>query len=374
MFSQESFWENMKHKSMPRLALPCIYFAMSSFSNAYHVPFMSGTPLLVASKCDRASQVLFDALQRLTDPDGAPLLTDVIEGEILRGTRGVFACPFYVWLQEESLLKLNEADKRFIERISQHDTSQTPPSVSDIVFLSRHTAASGKPSLTVHPIGVPWLTESGTVELGGKPGRASPPSFRIGALYRSLMAATKESPLSEEFEVTLEATHHGPHVDVPACFVEIGSTEEEWGRTDVGDLWATVLENHFRAGDNFKGAATTAVVLIGGGHYCPRMGDMAKIGDEVVVGHVLAQYTLKDQLEENITPDNAVMGGWRQVILEAIAATKKTFPTQRLICVVDKKWKSTMRAQITGFLDEQGIAWTHKLTKSDILVLEDISA
>lgn len=28
--------------------------------------------------------------------------------------------------------------------------------------------------------------------------------------------------MQDQFEVTLEATHHGPHVDLPACFVEIG--------------------------------------------------------------------------------------------------------------------------------------------------------
>jgi D-aminoacyl-tRNA deacylase len=29
--------------------------------------------------------------------------------------------------------------------------------------------------------------------------------------------------MQDQFEVTLEATHHGPHVDLPACFVEIGA-------------------------------------------------------------------------------------------------------------------------------------------------------
>jgi D-aminoacyl-tRNA deacylase len=28
--------------------------------------------------------------------------------------------------------------------------------------------------------------------------------------------------MHDQFEVTLEATHHGPHVDLPTCFVEIG--------------------------------------------------------------------------------------------------------------------------------------------------------
>ena len=31
--------------------------------------------------------------------------------------------------------------------------------------------------------------------------------------------------MQDKFEVTLEATHHGPHVDLPACFVEIGAPQ-----------------------------------------------------------------------------------------------------------------------------------------------------
>ena len=28
--------------------------------------------------------------------------------------------------------------------------------------------------------------------------------------------------------MTLEATHHGPYVNLPTCFAEIGSSENEW--------------------------------------------------------------------------------------------------------------------------------------------------
>lgn len=46
------------------------------------------------------------------------------------------------------------------------------------------------------------------------------------------------------FEVTLEATHHGPWHMHPTMFVEIGSKEEDWGREDAAHVWADVLEKN----------------------------------------------------------------------------------------------------------------------------------
>jgi D-aminoacyl-tRNA deacylase len=196
------------------------------------------------------------------------------------------AQPFYLWWQDAPLLGLDHAELAFLDEV-KNSLPLEKDCISDIVFLSRHSAATGKPSLTVHPIGVPGTVD--TDYMGGISGRASPPSFRIGALYRLLLASTKDSRLEGEFEVTLEATHHGPHTDLPACFVEIGSTEAEWGRADAGELWADVLSAHYGGSGAFRDAATTAVVLIGGGHYCPKMGDVARMGEQVAVGHILAQ-------------------------------------------------------------------------------------
>ena len=56
--------------------------------------------------------------------------------------------------------------------------------------------------------------------------------------FRRLDRIANESGLIEEFEVTLETTHHGPLLDTPTLFIEIGSTEEHWGRTDAAEVWA----------------------------------------------------------------------------------------------------------------------------------------
>ena len=129
-------------------------------------------------------------------------------------------------------------DKRY-----QIVTSRT---LSEVLFLSRHVAASGRPSLTLHAIGIPGALPHGEVaEFGGRNGVTVPPSPRFASLFRRLDRIATQSGLTEEFEVTLETTHHGPLLDTPTLFIEIGSTEEHWGRADAAEVWADILPKSF---------------------------------------------------------------------------------------------------------------------------------
>ena len=113
----------------------------------------------------------------------------------------------FLWMQNDRLLLLDEVDDYFCKQFN------IPCKFDDIIFLSMHKAASGKPSLTVHPIGVPWMND--VSYSGGRPGRCSPPSKRIAALYRTLYKETKRRGLDSKYQVTLEATHHGKHITFP---------------------------------------------------------------------------------------------------------------------------------------------------------------
>jgi D-tyrosyl-tRNA(Tyr) deacylase len=59
----------------------------------------------------------------------------------------------YLWIQERSLLWLNYPEALFGALFE----GGAAPDVSNIIFLSKHSAASGQPSLTVHPIGIPYV-------------------------------------------------------------------------------------------------------------------------------------------------------------------------------------------------------------------------
>ena len=67
----------------------------------------------------------------------------------------------FLWIQESSMLWMNYPEVLFR---ALFDTDAAPD-VSNIIFLSKHSAASGQPSLTVHPIGIPYQTRCEAINL-----------------------------------------------------------------------------------------------------------------------------------------------------------------------------------------------------------------
>lgn len=173
---------------------------------------LSRPTLMVVSRSDPASVNMLNAL---LDVPNAFQKIQTVEGEAYKGS---FLDPLYLWVRDhdEPMLALNDVNVAFDELIE----SSPKDYVGDVLFLSRHSAASGRKSLTIHPIGIPWSTD--TSRSGGFPGRCSPPNPRIAPLYRDILQAVKDSEDANDYEVTLEVTHHGPFCSVPACFVEIG--------------------------------------------------------------------------------------------------------------------------------------------------------
>lgn len=174
-----------------------------------------------------------------------------------------------LWIQEEPLLRLDYVDVRCEEKF------QLPSNYfEEIIFLSKHFSAVGKTALTVHPIGIPWQTENS--RSGGIPGKCSPPSHRIAPLYRSMYEELKRREMS--IDISLEVTHHGPIANLPVCFVEIGSTEADWGVPSSGEIWAEVLARNlliipsdFDENSDNELSSGVVVVSLGGGHYVSLM-------------------------------------------------------------------------------------------------------
>ena len=159
------------------------------------------------------------------------------------------------------------------EGIDKKWINQTNLNIENIVFLSRHKAASGRPSLTVHPIGN-W----GAADYGGKKGEISgaTPEWMTGLL---LNIRKNRIP---GYDVCFEATHHGPLLETPTMFLEIGSSESEWEMKEPAEaLIKSLLELEPATGVN--------VIGIGGGHYTPRFTEAA-FSHEVCFGHMVANY------------------------------------------------------------------------------------
>ncbi|HVL86584.1 MAG TPA: D-aminoacyl-tRNA deacylase [Candidatus Thermoplasmatota archaeon] len=164
----------------------------------------------------------------------------------------------------------------FAERLDE-ELSDAGLAPSVLAFASRHASESGRRSLTVHPIG-----NFGKAPYGGEPGALPPaaPSVQSFALRR-LSAHARGLP----YDVTFEATHHGPLVAVPAFFLEVGSHESEWNDARAHEALARTLLDLPDAPEE------PAVVGVGGGHYAPRHGDLTR-KRRAAVGHVLSDHAL----------------------------------------------------------------------------------
>ena len=156
--------------------------------------------------------------------------------------------------------------------------------VDDIVVLSRHSSSSGKPTLTVHPIG----NYKGN-DMGGKAEtlvKADP--HLMSATLRRMTVLNRDPVYSVSFEVT----HHGPYVSVPTMYIEIGSDESHWGDEVAAEV---LVDSLLSAEENDY----PVVIGIGGGHYAPRFTDLI-LSTKVDMGHMIPNYQLQDSSDEEI--------------------------------------------------------------------------
>ncbi len=195
-------------------------------------------------------------------------------------------------------------DQRAEERLGIH--------VDVVIFASRHRAESRIPTLTVHPIG-----NYSSADFGGNPRKLckSSPHLMTSAL-RELASNAK----GMGFNVSFETTHHGPSVNSPAFYIEIGSYEELWGRQDAAEAIAQSIMS-------IKDEGYPVVVCAGGGHYAPRFTEMA-LARKVAIGHMAANYALDSLSEDMIRQMAEKSGGVKMVYFHRKGMPK---PAYRLL-------------------------------------------
>lgn len=161
-----------------------------------------------------------------------------------------------------------------------------------IVFASRHQAKDGTPRLCGHFSG-----NSGEAMMGGTSRELA--AAAPGAL-KSFISNLAADPI-EGFEVTVEATHHGPtDLTVPSFFAEIGSTEREWSNPDAGKAVArSILELEYLNSPAFLG--------FGGGHYVKRQNGLL-LETKIAFGHLFSNYQAGD-LDLSIVEEAARKSG-----------------------------------------------------------------
>lgn len=151
-----------------------------------------------------------------------------------------------------------------------------------IVFISRHSSVSGTPTLSVHTPG-----NFGEAKLGGIPRKVSvSPANAMRDVLKAMMRFKEEMRL--DYEVSYECTHHGPSLNVPTMFAELGSSPKQWK-----DLKAAEAVAHatMEAVVKFGESQATAVVGIGGPHYNTKFTQIA-LENNIAFGHIIPKYAL----------------------------------------------------------------------------------
>lgn len=177
------------------------------------------------------------------------------------------------------------SDKHLEHDYPERDAEAMGFHIDDVIFMSRHSAKSGTPALTVHPIG-----NYHENLYGGEPEHLvkSSPGLMSDAL-RNIIRFNDEAGTQTCFEVT----HHGPLSDKPTFFIEIGSDESHWGNLHAAEIQAKVMASMQPADDHM------VAIGVGGGHYAPRFTE-ACASYKVDFGHLIPNYQMEGRDDEDI--------------------------------------------------------------------------
>ncbi|MEM2223003.1 MAG: D-aminoacyl-tRNA deacylase [Acidilobaceae archaeon] len=267
----------------------------------------------------------FAIVYSLRDPAGlgsAKMLVDILKARSI-DCPGTIEC----FTSEHAIIAGFDLDVIDFEFLDE----RPDPSAEAVIVLSRHSSESKRKTLSVHHVGNPTMSS-----WGGEPYTLS---FSYPALSKSLLLNYRRIALEEnlyDYDITLEATHHGPTRPVkPIVFIEIGSTEAEWRDERAQRVLAlTVAETISKPLRECKPA-----IGLGGTHYPERFTRM-HLESDICFGHIIARY----QLNQGV-PNNVIK-----------LAITKSYPRKAEVIVAEKKsLKREQRELIENIVAELSI-------------------
>ena len=202
------------------------------------------------------------------------------------------------------------------------------------IFLSKHRAKSGIPSVTVHVTG-----NVSKAEFGGRDrSLCIAPALWMHKAYRCLADAAGGS----RYDAIMEATHHGPYSEKPVMFLELGSLENEWVDPEGGKIVVHALLRLLNEGPSQPAQPSeqglSCAVGLGGLHHVPVLIKGVQ-RDQYALGHVVPKHQL-DALDEAMLHQ----------------AMDRTDPPASLV-VLDWKGLGAHKQRLRKLLDDAGIAW-----------------
>tara|TARA_Y100000034_G_scaffold107346_1_gene136809 strand:- start:10069 stop:10899 length:831 start_codon:yes stop_codon:yes gene_type:complete len=215
--------------------------------------------LIIASKKDKAGTNITTQLSQFRKN---PLITSIEKD----------GSNFDFYLVDDEIIY---TENLYLEKINQYDF---------VIFASRHRSKKGDKTLSIHAPGN-WRD----AELGGIKGKVSKTSaFFQKQIFEKLRKNSKEYNL-KNYKITLECTHHGPLINKPCIFIEIGSSENEWGDRKAGFIIAKTISDTIR---KFKENPYNEIAIgIGGPHYCPNFNKI-QLNSNIALSHVIPNYII----------------------------------------------------------------------------------
>ncbi len=213
----------------------------------------------------------------------------------------------------------------FTDDIDRRVREATDLDIECVVFLSRHKAASGIPTLTVHPIG----NFGAKADFGGRPGTLVPSA---PDLMTSLLRSMQRHASGLGYQISFEVTHHGPFLSTPTLYLEIGSSESQWPDVKAGEALARSLLE-------VEVLKATKVIGLGGGHYAPRFSEVA-LQKKVSVGHMITNHFADDASDDELV----------QAIKKALAASENA----DLVYIHKKSMSRSRATHVKGLVRELG--------------------
>jgi len=177
------------------------------------------------------------------------------------------------------ILITTKRDMIYCDHLEEHFDAEV------FIFCSRHRAESAKPALLVHSTGNLGVDAA----FGGNPQEVSisAPALVAVALHR--LHKERDERSLDDFDVSLEVTHHGPtSMDTPLVFIELGSNEEYWIHKDGARAVAGAIMDCVRAplgGDS--------VIGFGGTHYASKFNKLV-LEKDYNMGHMAPKYAVND--------------------------------------------------------------------------------
>ena len=151
-----------------------------------------------------------------------------------------------------------------------------------IIFASKHASKQDRKVLTAH--------FSGNVNSIGYGGRSKELAMSSPIALKLVLNSMKTLCQGGDYEVSLEATHHGPSdIQTPSLFVEIGSKHAQWTDVYAGKI---VAQSILQIKNDILKAKKPVALGFGGGHYPVRQSRLI-FESGITFGHIFSNYQIK---------------------------------------------------------------------------------